>query len=216
MWSLYSEAKNTASRAMSSRRAIRPVAKFSRRSPPFWFSGRTCRWSRPARSLPVPRVRMIASREVDEPADPVLEPAVPRYPMMRGSSSRFALLRDVVGAEWEQRLTVHMIDMVATVGIALRMACSGASHSFNMLCEQVVDERLVAQPSPLGLPSHGVEHLRIDPNGDQPPGFGPQGRPPHASHRAELGGRSFRDVGEVNPGPPPRRPPALSGPPGVR
>jgi len=42
----------------------------------------------------------------------VPEPAVPRYPMMRDSSSRFALFRDVMGAEWEQRLTVHMIDMV--------------------------------------------------------------------------------------------------------
>jgi len=96
------------------------------------------------------------------------------------------------------------------------MACSGASHSFNMLREQVVDEGLVAQPSPLGLPSHGVEHLRIDPNGDQPPGLEPQGGPPHASHRSELSGRSFRDIGEVNPGPPPRRPPALSGSTGVR
>src|SRR5258708_19792829 len=104
----------------------------------------------------------------------------------------------------------------ATAGIALRMACSGASHSFNMLREQVVDEGLVAQPSPLGLPSHGVEHLRIDPNGDQPPGLSPQEGPPHASHPSKLGGRSFRDVGEVNPGPPPRRPPALSGPPRAR
>src|SRR2546428_8340188 len=36
--------------------------------------------------------------------------------MMRGSSSRFALFRDVMGAEWEQRLTVYMIDMVGGDG----------------------------------------------------------------------------------------------------
>jgi len=38
--------------------------------------------------------------------------------------------------------------------------------------EQVVDEGLVAQPSPLGLPPHGIEDLGIDPNGDQSPGLG--------------------------------------------
>jgi len=103
----------------------------------------------------------------------------------------------------------------ATAGIALRTMRSGAWPSFNMLSEQVVDEGLVAQPSPLGLSSHSVEDLGIDPNGDQPPGLGPQGGSPHASHHSELGGRSFRDVGEVNPGPPPRRRPALSGSPGV-
>lgn len=43
---------------------------------------------------------------------------------------------------------------------------SGAWPSFNMLSEQVVDEGLVAQPSPLGLSSHSVEDLGIDPNGD--------------------------------------------------
>src|SRR2546422_378005 len=50
---------------------------------------------------------------------------------------------------------------------------------------------LVAQPSPLGLPSHSVEHLRIDPNGDQPPASAPKG-PPHASHRSELADEASR------------------------
>src|SRR5881397_3790735 len=43
---------------------------------------------------------------------------------------------------------------------------SGASRSSDVPREQVVDQRLVAQPSPLGLPPHGIEHLGIDPNGD--------------------------------------------------
>jgi hypothetical protein len=54
----------------------------------------------------------------------------------------------------------------ASTGVALRMIRSGASSSFNVRSEQVVDEGLVAQPSPLGLASHSVEDLGIDPNGD--------------------------------------------------
>jgi hypothetical protein len=43
-----------------------------------------------------------------------------------------------------------------------------------MLREQVVDEGLIAQPSPLGLAPYGVEDLGIDPNGDHSPGLGAQ------------------------------------------
>src|SRR2546422_5467468 len=39
---------------------------------------------------------------------------------------------------------------------SMTIAHSGASRSSD----------LVAQPSPLGLPPHGIEHLGIDPNGD--------------------------------------------------
>src|SRR5438132_9104046 len=48
----------------------------------------------------------------------------------------------------------------------MTIAHSGASRSSDAPREQVVDPRLVAQPSPLGLPPHGIEHLGIDPNGD--------------------------------------------------
>jgi len=92
----------------------------------------------------------------------------------------------------------------------------GAPYSSDMLREQIVDEGLVTQPSPLGLPPHGVEDLRIDSDRDQSPGFGPQGRPTNASHRSELGWGSLRNVGEVNPWTPPHRPPAPSGSPGAR
>ena len=49
---------------------------------------------------------------------------------------------------------------------SMTIAHSGASRSSDVPREQVVDQRLVAQPSPLGLPPHGIEHLGIDPNGD--------------------------------------------------
>jgi hypothetical protein len=92
---------------------------------------------------------------------------------------------------------------------------SGAPHSSDVLREEVVDEGLVAKPTPLGLTPHGVENVRIDPNGDQSPGGRPQGGPPHAAHRSELCRRSLRDVGEVNPGTP-HTPPAPCGSPGAR
>jgi len=92
---------------------------------------------------------------------------------------------------------------------------SGAPHSSDVLREEVVDEELVAKPSPPGLTPHGVENLGIDPNGDQSPGSRTQGGPPHTSHRSELRGGSLRDVGEVNPGTP-HRPPAPCGSPGAR
>ena len=44
---------------------------------------------------------------------------------------------------------------------SMTIAHSGASRSSDVLREQVVDQRLVAQPSPLGLPPHGIEHLGI-------------------------------------------------------
>jgi hypothetical protein len=67
---------------------------------------------------------------------------------------------------------------------------------------------LVAEPPPLGLTSHGIEDLRIDPDSDQSAGGGPEGWPPDTLHRAELRGGSFRDVGEVNRGTS-HEPPAL-------
>jgi hypothetical protein len=90
------------------------------------------------------------------------------------------------------------------------------SRSSNVLGEQIVDEGLIAQPSPLRLPSHRVENLGIDPNGNQSPGLGTQRRSPHASHRSQMGGGNLRDFGEVNPGTPPCTPLALSGSPGAR
>src|SRR2546428_10618509 len=71
----------------------------------------------------------------------------------------------------------------ATAGEVLEVAHSGASRSSKVLREQVVDQRLVAQPSPLGLPPDGIEDLGIDPNGDQSSGLSTQGGPSHASHR---------------------------------
>jgi hypothetical protein len=35
-----------------------------------------------------------------------------------------------------------------------------------VLREEIVDEGLVAEPTPLGLAPHGVENLWIDPNRD--------------------------------------------------
>jgi hypothetical protein len=92
----------------------------------------------------------------------------------------------------------------------------GAPYSSDMLRKQVVDEGLVTQPSPLGLPPHGFEDLRIDPDRDQSPGLDPERRPPNASHCSELGRRSLRNLGEVNPWTPPHTPPAPSDSPGAR
>src|SRR5437879_12000358 len=92
----------------------------------------------------------------------------------------------------------------ATAGEVLEVAYSGASRSSKVLREQVVDQRLVAQPSPLGLPPHGIEALGIDPNGDQSSGLSTQGAPSHASHRAALRGGHLTAVGAVNPAPPPQ------------
>jgi len=83
---------------------------------------------------------------------------------------------------------------------------SGAPRSTDVLRKEVVDEGLVAKPTPLGLAPHGVEHVGIDPNRDQAPGRHPQGGPPHAPHRPELRGRRLRDIGEINPGTPHTQP----------
>lgn len=93
---------------------------------------------------------------------------------------------------------------------------SGASRSSNMPGEQVIDEGLIAQPSPLRLPSHSVEDLGIDSNGNESPGLGAQRRSPHASHHFELGGGRLWDVGKVHPATTPCTLPAPSGSPGAR
>src|SRR5215470_6237595 len=82
-----------------------------------------------------------------------------------------------------------------------------------MLCQQLVDEGLIAQAPPLGFLPYGPENVGIDPNGNQASGRSPQGRASNPAHRAELRGRCRRNVGEVNPAAP-CRPPALSGSPG--
>lgn len=110
----------------------------------------------------------------------------------------------------------HGVSERENPGYADAVGCSGASHSFDMLREQVVDERLVAQASPLGFPPHGGENVRIDPNRDQSPGLGAQRRPSYPSHGSELRGRGLRNLGEVNPATPPRRPRDLCGSPGAR
>src|SRR3990170_136231 len=69
-----------------------------------------------------------------------------------------------------------------------RVERSGAPHSSDVLREEVIDEGLVAQPSPFGL----------------------------TPDRPELCVGSLRDVGEVNPATPPHRLPALCGSPGAR
>lgn len=97
-----------------------------------------------------------------------------------------------------------------------RWARSGAPHSSDVLREEIVDERLVAQPSPFRLAPDCVEDLGVNANRDQSSGRRPQGGSPDSSHRAELGGGSLGDVGEVNPAPPPHRPPAPCGLPGAR
>jgi len=43
--------------------------------------------------------------------------------------------------------------------------------------EEVVDEGLVAKPTPLGLAPHGLENLGINPNRNESPGRRPQGGP---------------------------------------
>jgi hypothetical protein len=83
-----------------------------------------------------------------------------------------------------------------------------------VLGEKVVDEGLVAKPTPLGLAPHGIENLGIDPNRNESAGRRPQGGPPDAPHRPELRGGRLRDVGEVNSGTP-HTPPAPCGSPGA-
>ena len=73
-----------------------------------------------------------------------------------------------------------------------------------------MDQRLVAQASPLGFPLQGDEHVRVDANGDELSDRAPQRGASHAAHRSELLIRHLRQVGEVNPAPP-HTPPALSG-----
>src|SRR3990172_10696870 len=62
-----------------------------------------------------------------------------------------------------------------------RVERSGAPHSSDVLREEVIDEGLVAQPSPFGLTPDRTEYLGVDPNGDQSPRRRPQGGPPHSS-----------------------------------
>src|SRR5207249_4847200 len=85
-----------------------------------------------------------------------------------------------------QQATRTPIPSVKIPGGCGRRRSSGASHPFDMLREQVVDERLVAQPSPLAFPPHGGKNVRIDANRDQSPGLGAQWRPSYPPHRSEL------------------------------
>ena len=91
-----------------------------------------------------------------------------------------------------------------------------STASFDMFREQVVDERLVAEPSSLGFTPYGGEDERIDANRDQSPGFSTQRRPSYPSQSSELRARGFRNVGEINPAPAPRRSRALCGSPAAR
>jgi hypothetical protein len=77
---------------------------------------------------------------------------------------------------------------------ASELEAAWGSRSADVLREQIVDEGLVAKPTPLGLAPHRVENLGIDPNCNQSPGSRPQGGPPHAPHRPELRGGRLRDV----------------------
>jgi hypothetical protein len=86
----------------------------------------------------------------------------------------------------------------------------------NMLRQHVVDERLVTQSSLLRFPAHGSENRRVDPNRDESPALNAQGRSSYPTHRSELLSRGFRNLREVNPSTPPRRPRALCGSLGAR
>ena len=55
----------------------------------------------------------------------------------------------------------------------------------------------MAQAPPLGFLPYGSENMRVDPNGDQLSGRGPQRGASHAAHRSELRGGRLRDIGEV-------------------
>ena len=94
--------------------------------------------------------------------------------------------------------------------------CSGASRSPDILGQNVVDERLVAQTASLRFSSHGREDLGIDPNRNQSPGFRTQRRPPDTAHSPELSRSHLWDIGEINLVIPPYTPPALSGSHGAR
>src|SRR5206468_4518016 len=130
-----------------------------------------------------------------------MRPLTPRGPWLRGLD----LNRRPLGYEGNFGEDSALLS-TAKYPSSMTIAHSGASRSSD----------LVAQPSPLGLPPHGIEHLGIDPNGDQSPGLSAQGGPSHASHRSALRGGHRWDVGEVNPATPPHRPPALCGSPGAR
>jgi len=93
---------------------------------------------------------------------------------------------------------------------------SGASRSPDILGENVVDERLVAQAAPLRFSSDRREDLGIDPNGNQSPGFRAQRRPPDTSHSPELNRGQLWDIGEINLVIPPYTPTAPSGSRGAR
>jgi hypothetical protein len=64
-----------------------------------------------------------------------------------------------------------------------------------------MDQRLVAQAPPLGLPLQRAEHVGVNSNGDQMPRRASQGGTSHAAHGPELLVGRLGEVGEVNPTP---------------
>ena len=65
---------------------------------------------------------------------------------------------------------------------------SRAASSRDVLREQLVDERLVAEPPLLGLASDRLEDTRVDTDSDQAPGFGAERRSADPPHGGELRG----------------------------
>jgi hypothetical protein len=61
-----------------------------------------------------------------------------------------------------------------------------------------MDQRLITQPTPLGFPLQGAEHIRVDPNSDELTRRISQWRTSDAAHGTELLVGRLREVGKVN------------------
>ena|SRR6266540_6469927 len=68
----------------------------------------------------------------------------------------------------------------------------------DMLCQDFVDQCLVAYPSSACFLAELIEHARINPDRDQLPRFITEWRTAHAPHRFQLRGRRIGNVRKVN------------------
>lgn len=68
----------------------------------------------------------------------------------------------------------------------------------NVLREDAMNQRLVAQIAAPGFHSKAFEHFGVEANGNEPPGLCPKWGAPDAPHRAELCRRRLWNVRHVN------------------
>lgn len=68
----------------------------------------------------------------------------------------------------------------------------------DVLRQDLVDERLVADPSPLRLLAQLPENAGVEPNRDQLSRCIAERRAPDPAHRSQLLGRRLGDVAEIN------------------